>query len=293
MNVENKINEVQELINKIKKHSDDLNVNDRISALELSVIISKIAKLHEAALILKYLVKKEHGVTITDREDEIEEMASSVTSNEELIINNTELAFVEEVEADEDNNAIEAMMEGMEEEAEDLIEEEVVEDEIEAPSLQDNSITEELTSTNIEEEVEDEPIDEEESVTSFFDEVLEKEEESISMEDIESKEEFSSSPDLNERFSANDDNSVGDHLQKQPIVDLISSIGINEQYLYSSELFNGEMTDFKRSIQLLNDFETGEAAKDFFQNELKPSYGWTDDNEFVSALYGLVERRYL
>ena len=53
------------------------------------------------------------------------------------------------------------------------------------------------------------------------------------------------------------------------------------------------MTDFKRSIQLLNDFETEEEAKAFFQNELKSSYGWSDDNELVSALYALVERRYL
>ena len=296
MTVENKIDELRVLIDKVKEHSDALDVNDRISVLELSVIISKITKLHETALILKYLAKREHGVTISQCK-EIEEESSNETNKDHVILSSAESVLVEESQVDEaDEDAIEAMVEGMKEEiqVELNLEEEIGETDellIQEDAQKEDTPIEELIESTLEsntvqaEEVKEEIIPDipevNELSTDFFDEILGKEEAPISINDIESKEEFSGSPDLNERFSGKNDESVGGHLQKQPISDLISSIGLNERYLYSSELFDGEMTDFKRSIQLLNDFDTGEEAKAFFNNELRPSYGWEQDLSLI------------
>ncbi len=110
--------------------------------------------------------------------------------------------------------------------------------------------------------------------------------------EFESEEELPSKPDLNEAFTEEEDSSLSDQLQKQPIQDLLTAIGLNERYLYANELFNGDIEDFRSVIRRLNEFESGKDAKAYFDNELKESYNWEADNKLVKALYLLVDRRY-
>lgn len=59
MDSQSKRREVTALIDNIKEHSDRLRNHDSIPLLEMSVILSKINRLHEATLILKYLLAKD------------------------------------------------------------------------------------------------------------------------------------------------------------------------------------------------------------------------------------------
>lgn len=70
MDSQSKRREVTALIDNIKDHSDRLRNHDSIPLLEMSVILSKINRLHEATLILKYLLAK-------DQHHEEEEFGSS------------------------------------------------------------------------------------------------------------------------------------------------------------------------------------------------------------------------
>ena len=110
--------------------------------------------------------------------------------------------------------------------------------------------------------------------------------------EFESKQEISSKPDINEAF-ASADSSLSGHLQKHPIADLMSAIGLNERYLYANDLFEGDMQEFKNAIKMLNEFQSGNEAKAFFDSGLRSTYNWEDDNTLAQALFNLVERRYL
>ena len=112
------------------------------------------------------------------------------------------------------------------------------------------------------------------------------------MEQLEDNNEISSKPDINEAF-ASEDSSISGHLQKQPIADLMSAIGLNERYLYANDLFEGDMQEFKNAIKMLNEFENVGDAKSFFESGLRGTYGWEDENELAQALFNLIERRYL
>ena len=86
---------------------------------------------------------------------------------------------------------------------------------------------------------------------------------------------------------------MGDHLQNQSINNILSAIGLNERYLYSNELFNGELEEFNKELNHLNDFENPDEAKIYFKEKLTQQYNWEESNEMVIALYSLLERRYL
>ena len=90
------------------------------------------------------------------------------------------------------------------------------------------------------------------------------------IEKIEHETELDAVPDLNESLSEKDE-SISNQLQQQPITDLMTAIGLNKRYLYSNELFNGDMDEFKNAITMLNEFKSGEEARAFFENGLRAS----------------------
>ncbi len=324
MDIEEKRKEVTALINNIKEHSDRLKELETLPLLELSVILSKINKLHENTLILKYLSaveqhheEEEFGIDVSfikanlekeielkeqedegaqiDMTEEVREDAAAFENVEKEV--EEENTFIDEVaeSSDENSEAMDATQEDLEEESSFEKEEVIVEDKYEEAI----EIAEEVA---IEEEplesIEEEHLDEEEEEAISSDNSLEAEEEedmlpTMSLEEMEQKEELESKPDLNEVFSEGEDASLSSQLKKQPIADLLSAIGLNERYSYANELFDGDVDDFKRAVGLLNDFDSASEAIDFFNNELSRTYNWEADNEIVKALFQLVERRHL
>ena len=306
MTIENKRAEITILINNIQKHSDLLGEMKSIPVLELGVILSKISKLHEGAAVLKYLCEIQQEEKVEPHSTDLEVTPIIKVDEKQISKNNkTEEETLEETVrleangADEDK-AIQQMLEATMdddhsiEQTDDLAEN--GEGEIINPIEEKNIGEGEKTKGNNEE-----PDEESSGINDAMlnpiladarDEETEEQKIDNLVENLESNNDLSSKPDINDALFA-EDSSISNHLKKQPIADLISAIGLNERYLYSNELFDGDIEEFRTTIKVLNEFNNGEEAMTFFNNGLRDTYGWEDDNTLANALFSLVERRYL
>jgi len=264
-----------ELIDNIKDHSDRLSNHPNLSTLELSAILAKISKLAEETVILKFLCKQEQINDLTAKQAETTHSdnseAEKTTDNE---VRNTQ-PF-----QDLDSPTLEG--EVLVEEKEKKSDESLVFNEVIVEQHLANAPA--IDSIPVEEELKEE--------IEIVQENVADSEEDISISDIEAEEKIIGTQDLNEAFHEEDDHSLSEQLKKQAIPDLITAIGLNERYLYANELFAGDMEDFRTAIRILNEFETGEEAIKYFENELRRSYGWEDDNTLATALLLLVKRRF-
>jgi hypothetical protein len=78
-------------------------------------------------------------------------------------------------------------------------------------------------------------------------------------------------------------------LQNKPIHDLTKAIGINDKFLYTKELFNGNAELYAKTIQKLNEFSDINDALIFIQE----NFSWDDKNEAANQLMELVRRKLL
>ncbi|MDD3893076.1 MAG: hypothetical protein PHE03_12320 [Bacteroidales bacterium] len=78
-------------------------------------------------------------------------------------------------------------------------------------------------------------------------------------------------------------------LQNKPIVDLTKAIGINDKFLFTKELFNGNAELYAKSIKQLNDFTDINDALIYIQE----NFSWDNDNEAASQLIDLIRRKLL
>lgn len=85
--------------------------------------------------------------------------------------------------------------------------------------------------------------------------------------------------------------SVQSKIQKPPITDLKSAIGINDQFQFANELFEGSIQEYNIAIQQLNTAESLESAIDYYSN-LQQLYNWDAKNETAKRLLELVDRRH-
>jgi hypothetical protein len=81
-------------------------------------------------------------------------------------------------------------------------------------------------------------------------------------------------------------------LKESPIRDLRKAIGINDRYLFISDLFRGDESMYERSIKTINSFNVYTEAEYWMNRELKVKLGWDDNKETVTHLYQLVRRRF-
>lgn len=281
MDIETKRKEVTALIDNIKKHSDRLSESNTIPMLELSAILSKMNRLKESTIILKYLVAKEQHY----EDDEFGPDRLSIPNLKNG--NQTEEASTE---IEEEAIEVEDISGALDDNEEIMVEMEVEEEDILPLDENIEEVEQEVDIEKFEDLTQEEPIEEVVPVA------VQLQEEDVEIEQIIEKleeEELDQKPDLNEQYSELDDNSVSEQLQRQPIADLVSSIGLNERYLYSNELFNGEMEEFKFELEQLNQFNSLAEAQAYFKTQLLEQRNWSQDNELVKALSNLVERRYL
>lgn len=90
-----------------------------------------------------------------------------------------------------------------------------------------------------------------------------------------------------------EDNSLAQKLEKQPIGDLTRSVGLNQRFLFSNELFNGNMEAFNRALNEINHLDSLDDAIRFIEVQLKEKYAWAEDSEAAEQFIGLVERRFV
>lgn len=87
--------------------------------------------------------------------------------------------------------------------------------------------------------------------------------------------------------------SLAEKLSAKSIKKLAESIALNERFLYSNELFNGNMEAFKRALNELDHIASLEDAKRYLEVQLKEEYQWNMDTETVQNFISLVERRFV
>lgn len=78
-----------------------------------------------------------------------------------------------------------------------------------------------------------------------------------------------------------------------PMVDVRTHIGINDKYLYLSELFNNDKSAYDDAIKRLNTFTSLQDATKWMDKELAAKYNWDKESETVQSFYGLLSNCFL
>jgi hypothetical protein len=81
-------------------------------------------------------------------------------------------------------------------------------------------------------------------------------------------------------------------LKESPVKDLRKAIGINDRFVFISELFRGDESVYERSIKTINNFSIYPEAEYWINRELKVKLGWNNDNPTVQHFDQLVRRRF-
>lgn len=101
------------------------------------------------------------------------------------------------------------------------------------------------------------------------------------------------------RFQDLNDHLKEDHeewaqkMQTTPIDNLSNAIGINDRYLFISELFRGDESMYERTILTLNKFNSYDQAHAWAERELRLKLGWDMNNGITQQFEQLVKRRFL
>ncbi len=89
-----------------------------------------------------------------------------------------------------------------------------------------------------------------------------------------------------------EDNSLAAKLGKKKIDNLVTSVGINEKFLFTNELFEGNTEQFIKTINELNNLASFEEANGYLSN-LVAKKNWETEEAPYLKLLALVERKYL
>ncbi|MFN7014218.1 MAG: hypothetical protein ACK4ON_08125, partial [Bacteroidia bacterium] len=99
---------------------------------------------------------------------------------------------------------------------------------------------------------------------------------------------------LNDKLSKQvPDISLLSKLRKKPVEDLVKSIGINERYLFTKELFKGNSEAFMQHVRAVNSVNSYEEAQRYLEQEVIPNFNWDANNPAVNEFLDLVQRRFI
>ncbi|GAC1385863.1 MAG: hypothetical protein NVSMB45_15120 [Ginsengibacter sp.] len=85
---------------------------------------------------------------------------------------------------------------------------------------------------------------------------------------------------------------ISEKLVETPIKDLKKAIGVNDRYLFITELFKGDEAGYERSIKTINGFSIYPEAEYWIRKELKLKLSWPN-SDTVRQFDQLVRRRFL
>lgn len=97
---------------------------------------------------------------------------------------------------------------------------------------------------------------------------------------------------LNEKLSEKK-TELAEKLKEEPLRDIKKAIGLNDRYIFITELFRGDEAMYERSLKTINHFSIYPEAEFWIQRELKLKLGWKEDHPFVKQFDQLVRRRFL
>ena len=98
---------------------------------------------------------------------------------------------------------------------------------------------------------------------------------------------------INTKLRSDEAENWGSTLNKKPIANLRTDIGINERFFLIKELFSGSAEAFNNTIDVLEGCSSRKEAIDCFNNNLAQKYGWKDESEALDVFLNLLTRRHL
>lgn len=244
---------------------------DNASEEVLRDLIQDARELHEGTVLLSYLVYNEDETPAPVQEDPIlpfEEASNQPVSIDSFINNEKESSEEEEL-----INALDSAIANTNLEVERSMPEPEIIQEIEA--VKNIIQEEEQIQSSTEEEIptqEELNADLETSISSV-----------ISM--------HSSENTFSEKIQV-EDNSLAARLAKKKIENLSSAIGINEKFLFTNELFDGNTEQFLKEIGVLNQQNSMEQANQYLEG-LAVKNEWNVEEQPYLKLVALVGRKYI
>lgn len=111
-----------------------------------------------------------------------------------------------------------------------------------------------------------------------------------SIKEIEPKEE--KRPTLNEMLSAKLGKNCSNSGSKQ-ITDLKTAISLNDKMVFIKELFNGYSLAYSEAVEIINRFETFDAADKFLQKNYSVKNDWSLKQPTVDRLYEYLNKKFV
>ncbi|WP_353137260.1 hypothetical protein [Pseudopedobacter sp.] len=93
---------------------------------------------------------------------------------------------------------------------------------------------------------------------------------------------------LNEMLSAQRNASAF----SKPIADLKSAISLNDKMIFIKDLFNGYNLAYSEAIEILNRFDSFEAADNFLMKNYAVKNNWAEKQAVVDRLYEILNRKF-
>lgn len=99
-------------------------------------------------------------------------------------------------------------------------------------------------------------------------------------------------PTLNEMISAQRQEASPFARPQQPVSDLKSIINLNDKLLFIKDLFNGYSLAYSEAIEIINRFDSFEAADNFLKTNYSVKNNWVSKQHTVDKFYELLNRRF-
>jgi len=81
---------------------------------------------------------------------------------------------------------------------------------------------------------------------------------------------------------------MGTKLQNKPITDLAKAIGINDKFLFTNELFDGDSALYAETVNRLNEMDDLNEAIIYLQD----NFSWSATSEAASKFIDLLRRKF-
>ncbi|MFA6200108.1 MAG: hypothetical protein WC679_06885 [Bacteroidales bacterium] len=308
--------QLQRAISGVNKVSEIVVSSDKVSQLDLDVLLEKLRNTYNIVLSFEE-VEKEIIITkpVIVKEEEKEEIKEEVVvANEEPIVEkiieqeevvevNEEPVIEQEQESEEVFVEEESVPEGGDKEEEIFVEEESAPVE-EEPEVSEEPI-EEIIEPEIlfEPEIKEEPIVED--IPLIVEEPKEKPRETPSVLKY-LNEQMPKTNDASQRTVAEryeQQKSIFDNIANVPVqedvsthlkphnVDLRIAIGVNEKFMFINDLFSGNLREYTDFIQKLNDVQTSEKAIEILM-KTKDEKRWVPNSLSFTTLKEIMIKKF-
>lgn len=100
-------------------------------------------------------------------------------------------------------------------------------------------------------------------------------------------------PTINDLLSKNTpQQTLGSQFNSRQVRDLKSMISLNDKLLFIRDLFNSYSLAYSEAIELLNRFDSMEAAENFLKQNYALKNNWEDKQDAADKFYELLNRRF-